>query len=69
MKPYFYIFAVHFLYINLCNYKSSVHPQKDSEHQRVSREINANTNNSMLIPYLEANSGASAVWKVRRREL
>ena len=57
MKPYFYIFVEHFLYIDLCNYKFSVHLQA---------EINANTNSSRLISYLEANSGASTR-KVRRQ--
>jgi len=38
-------------------------------HLRVSREINANTNSSVLITYLEANSVASTVWKVHGRGL
>jgi len=32
-----------------------------SKHQRISREINANTNSSVLISYLEADSIASMV--------
>jgi len=35
------------------------------KHQQVSWEINANTNSSVLISYLETNSVASTVWKVR----
>jgi len=55
MKPYFYVFVEHFLNIDLCDYKGVF------KHQRVSRDINANTNSSVLISYLEANSGASTV--------
>jgi len=39
------------------SYKSIMHLQEIfSKHQRVSREINSNTNSSVLISYLEANS-------------
>jgi len=58
LKAYFYIF----LYIDLCNYKSNVAPARGfSKHRPVNREINANTNSSVLISYLEANSDASTV--------
>ena len=55
----FFIFGEHFLYSDLCSYRSSMHLQQDF--QRVSREIYANTNSSVLISYLEANSVASMV--------
>ena len=63
LRPYFYVFVEHFLYTDLCNYKSSVHLQEDFPN------ISANTNSSVLIFYLEANSGESTVWKVRRQGL
>jgi len=46
---------------------SSVHLQGDFPN--ISREINANTNNSVLISYPGANSVASTVWNVRHQEL
>ena len=58
LKPYFYIF----LYIDLCNYKSSGHLEEGfSKHKRVSREIHTNTNSFVLISYVEENFVASTV--------
>jgi len=44
LKPYFYIFIAQFCYLNLCNYESNKHLEEIFPNQRVSRDINANTN-------------------------
>jgi len=68
LKPYFHMFVAHFPYSDLSNYRSSMHLQESFfKHQHISREINANTNSSVLISYLKANSAASTIWKVRRQ--
>jgi len=53
LKSYFYTFVEHFLYSDLCNYKDCC------KHPRLSQQINANTNSSVLISYLEANRAIS----------
>ena len=55
-KVVFPIYVEHFLYLDLGDYWSCIH-------LHVSREINANTNSSVLISYLEINFVASTVWK------
>jgi len=50
MKPYFYIFVELFLYLDSCNYSSSIHLQEDFPN--VSAEVQKSMqrpNNSVLI--------------------
>jgi len=44
LEPYFCIFVAHFLYLDCCNYRSSVYLQEVFPKISAQAEINANTN-------------------------